>query len=205
MACQGSIGRPRDSDSDSDRDRAVYNFAITFATDPATPRGASCAGPFIDTLKARAYPSRLFFCRASRGCQRRYQAHETHVPAGQTEAGSHPRFSCAHVDQGRPPRAEAASRQGPRAADPPVDAFAFREPARWCNARKPRPNHSRPQRIIRGKEPGRGGKVLARDRSSDIDHGEMREPHHRRECEPHAASRGKRCTSANPALHCSTL
>lgn len=47
-------------------------------------------------------------------------AHETHVPARQAQTGPHPRFSCAHVDQGRPPRTEAPPRQGSCATDAPV-------------------------------------------------------------------------------------
>ena len=133
MACQGSIGRPRDSDSDSDRDRAVYNFAITFATDPATPRGASCAWPFIDTLKARAYPSRLFFCRAFARLTKQVQAHETHLPAGQAKAGTHTRLSCAHVDQGGSPRPETAPGQGPRTTDAAIDNV---QQSTRCNDRK---------------------------------------------------------------------
>jgi hypothetical protein len=120
-AWQGLVDRHRDSDSDFDRDRAVYNFAITFATDPATPRGGSRARPFIDTLKARAYPSRLFFCRAFARLPMQVQAHETHLPAGQVKAGTHTRFSCAHVDQGGPSRPETAPGQGPRTTDAPVD------------------------------------------------------------------------------------
>ena len=46
----------------------------------------------------------------------RYQANETYVSTEQIEARSHSRLSRPHGDQGRPPRAQAPPRQGPREA-----------------------------------------------------------------------------------------
>ena len=43
---------------------------------------------------------------------------ETHVPAGQFEAGANPRVPRAHGDQSRSPRAETAARERARATDP---------------------------------------------------------------------------------------
>lgn len=48
----------------------------------------------------------------------RYQADETHLSAQQTEACPHAWLSCPHGNQGRPPRAQAPTREGPCQADP---------------------------------------------------------------------------------------
>lgn len=71
--------------------------------------------PSIDSALGPAYSCRPFVGTARiAGFKLESQAHETHVSAQQSEARPHARLPCPYGDQGRPARAQAPPREGPR-------------------------------------------------------------------------------------------
>ena len=96
------------------KDGAVY----TVSPDAARcgyPQGRNGPKPnvFTSLLTLLGLVRTLAALRKSRS----EKGHETHIPAQQDQARTHPRISCSHGDQGRASRSEAPPRKRPRSAD----------------------------------------------------------------------------------------
>lgn len=77
----------------------------------------------VDSKSGPAYSCRPYFGRGIFAPSRKQvKAHETHVPAQQLKAGTHPRLPRTHGHESRPPGPETAPREGSRPVDALVDA-----------------------------------------------------------------------------------